>query len=325
MEEPPNRSEEGDSYLNLSFNKPHINALNELTLVGKLITHKTINFKATIAILSVAWELGPNISFQSLDRNTFSCTFKREEDRDRIIRTGPWAVKGAVLVLTIWRPELSLDEIDLKWCPFWVQIFDLPSNRMNEDNAGKISDYIGRYLHLEDDPLPHCAHRFLRIRFSVNSASPLVPGCHIKKEDGTRKWISFKYERLPEFCYSCGLLDHMESACTSTWSNLDTGRPQCRLYGVWLRAGSAGGQNAHQGKSLGTPGATRENLRPSSSLLSQKPKLANRTCTCPLNTTHLLPAPPAASQTSINPRAPSHDISNTQVNSTLPNLYNSQN
>lgn len=83
-----------------------------LTLVGKVLSDKKINFTAINAILSTSWDMGPNVQITALDQNVVSCSFTYLEDRDRILGMGPWAVKGFVLNLLRWPPHLHLDEIN---------------------------------------------------------------------------------------------------------------------------------------------------------------------------------------------------------------------
>lgn len=42
----------------------------------------------------------------------------------------------------------------------------------------------------------------------LNVTKRLVSRKRITIEGGECKWVNFKYERLPNFCYKCGLLSH---------------------------------------------------------------------------------------------------------------------
>ena len=49
--------------------------------------------------------------------------------------------------------------------------------------------------------------------------------------EGGKFWVTFKYERLPNFCFLCGKMGHDDKHCpeTSDWHNTP------RQYGDWLR------------------------------------------------------------------------------------------
>ena len=62
---------------------------------------------------------------------------------------------------------------------------------------------------------------------------PIQKGGYVADREGERCWVTFRYERLPIFCYYCGKLGHDKKHCPS-------GSPkQCfdRQYGEWLKAG----------------------------------------------------------------------------------------
>ena len=44
-------------------------------------------------------------------------------------------------------------------------------------------------------------------------------GRKINMEDGEARWVHFKYERLPNFCYRCGLLEHDLKDCLENLGN----------------------------------------------------------------------------------------------------------
>ena len=88
--------------------------------------------------------------------------------------------------------------------------------------------------------------KFLRVRMQIDVTKKIVRGKRIvtKKimrgkriviEGREQRWISFKYERLPNFCYHCGLLSHGLKDCeerNGVNEQLDLSKLQ---YEVWLR------------------------------------------------------------------------------------------
>ena len=96
------------------------------------------------------------------------CSFKFMSDKDRILKAGPWFVKGCLVVLKEWSPELGFHEIDFSTFLIWVQVHNLPRDQMNLENASKIGNFIGRFLHWS-----HNTGKFLRIRVDIKISKAL--------------------------------------------------------------------------------------------------------------------------------------------------------
>lgn len=45
---------------------------------------------------------------------------------------------------------------------------------------------------------------YFRVRVEANISKPLLCGVYLRIQDGSRKWITFSYERMPLYCYLCG-------------------------------------------------------------------------------------------------------------------------
>lgn len=73
---------------------------------------------------------------------------------------------------------------------------------------------------------------YLRVRTMVNLQKPLSHGFWIKRNSSQSTWVEFKYERLSDFCYRCGRIEHEEKSCSYLVAMIGRGR----VYGKWLRA-----------------------------------------------------------------------------------------
>nr|POE81554.1 hypothetical protein CFP56_18702 [Quercus suber] len=60
-------------------------------------------------------------------------------------------------------------------------------------------------------------------------------GQKINIEKGEARWVHFKYERLPNFCYRCGLLEHDLKECPKSVGNDKGDEREDFQYGAWLR------------------------------------------------------------------------------------------
>jgi len=77
--------------------------------------------------------------------------------------------------------------------------------------------------------------RCLRVRVHLSVTKKLVQGKKITVEGGESRWVNFKYERLPNFCYQCGLLSHALKDCPDQGKCINQSENEGLQYGAWLR------------------------------------------------------------------------------------------
>lgn len=89
-----------------------------------------------------------------------------------------------------------------------------------------------KILQLREDK--HLGTKFFRFRALVDVSKPLQQTLGIGTPDGTTHAGLLKYERLPNFCFSCGLVGHRFRACpTAPSESLDVENSN---YGAWMGA-----------------------------------------------------------------------------------------
>ena len=111
--------------------------------------------------------------------------------------------------------------MELKWSPFWIQIFNLPLMSRTKETSWAIGSSLGTAMEVDvPDSGVHWG-KCLRVRVQIDATKRLVRGKRITIEGGKSRWVQFKYERLPNFCYRCGPLSHALKDCPAS---LDNGR-----------------------------------------------------------------------------------------------------
>ncbi|PON50145.1 Zinc finger, CCHC-type [Trema orientale] len=140
------------------------------------------------------------------------------------------------MLLQVWNPDLSFDELDLGVSTFWVQIHGLPRNCVSEENALKIRSRLSK---VEDIDVVKGFSKFARVRVDIDIENPFPAGFFYENEKEKVRWISFRYERLAGLCYKCGLLGHSSKNCKI--SKVETLTHEAlgiivQLYGPWIRA-----------------------------------------------------------------------------------------
>ncbi|KAJ9147920.1 hypothetical protein P3X46_030034 [Hevea brasiliensis] len=171
-------------------------------------------------------------------QNIFLFTFSHERDKDRVLDGIPWLINNALIVLKQWLPNLKLAEVDFSSSPFWVQVHGLPINQMTTQNARLIGNLFKNLLDIDmasndDVSIGSC----IRLRVEVDITKPMLEGFTNKRPDGSLERVRFRFERLPDLCYMCGLLDHQIQTCSNisrVTSVENQGKRQ--EYGPWMRA-----------------------------------------------------------------------------------------
>lgn len=152
----------------------------------------------------------------------------------------PWCFDQHLLVLN----ELSGNEqpakVPLTLSPFWVCIYHLPFNCRADEDIRPITAALGSVLCIEPDGLGLNNYRRVKVLLDINQ--PLRRIQKVKGKDGSVLSIEFKYERLPFFCFLCGIIGHGEKDCPNT----DDDPQNCNFgLGLWLKASPRKGRSRY--------------------------------------------------------------------------------
>ncbi|KAL5775614.1 hypothetical protein ACOSP7_013171 [Xanthoceras sorbifolium] len=119
---------------------------------------------------------------------------------------------------------------------FWVQLFNVPLMCMNRRTAKMLAGMIGEVV---DVPIEskNCWGKFIRVKVEIDVSKPLKKGLRVWLEEfDIIITVPIKYERLPDFCYGCGLMGHSVRECMDKEARRFVMESAFPKFGSWLRA-----------------------------------------------------------------------------------------
>ena len=176
--------------------------------------------------------MGSELRIVEVGSNILQFKFSSSYQRDWVENSGPWNFENNLLLLCRWRKGLTIKNIVFTHSPFWVQLWGLPFELMSEEVGQDIGRSLGRLIEVDKRACQSDQTKFMRIRVDLPIDKPLRRGGNVVSKDGEKFWIHFKYERLPTFCFLCGMLGHDDKHCQIPTDQQGTPKQ----YGECLRA-----------------------------------------------------------------------------------------
>ncbi|GLU07189.1 hypothetical protein SLE2022_241560 [Rubroshorea leprosula] len=211
-------------------------------LIGAVLIRKRYNMEAMENTLVGIWRPVKGLHMRVLGSNLFAFYFFHPVDMQRVLAAGPWRFVNHVMVLKEASAGEQVSRLELFEVPFWTQIHGLPPDRMTEATGKRIGGEIGRLVEVDAGEGDAWGVEYIRVRVFIDVRKPLRRGISLSLLSGLI-WVDFRYERLPNFCYCCGMLDHIEWDCELALEMESSGRID-RPYGEKLRAVPKRGQQA---------------------------------------------------------------------------------
>jgi len=208
-------------------------------LVGKLLADRLIGKNAIRSTLIKGWRSARNTSFTNLGDNMFLIEFEHFLEKDRILEGHPWVFEGNLFSVEEFNGTVAPSSLEFDKVLIWVRMFQLPLSCMSETMGVQLGSSVGQVVEVETEEDGVGWGEYLWVCIRVDLSKPLVRR-RMLKLNGISTWIAFQYEKLPKFCFQCGMVLHGMGGCLNL---REAGRkgilPQVQ-FGVWLRADGFG-------------------------------------------------------------------------------------
>lgn len=203
-------------------------------IVGKLLSERLVSKETIRSTLLSWWRPKGTLTFKILGGNLFLIEFEEARDKARVLEGRPWDFEGYLFLVEDFDGRISPSELTFDRASFWVRMTNLPLACMEREVDFKLGASVGRVEEVDTDKDGVGWGEFLRVKINIDLYKPLSRSRMIKF-DGKSRLVGFKFERLPKFCYHCGVICHGVEGClkrSMLWNQ------EVSQFGPWLCANS---------------------------------------------------------------------------------------
>ncbi|MBA0600360.1 hypothetical protein Gorai_006548, partial [Gossypium raimondii] len=129
----------------------------------------------------------------------------------------------------------GMDSYEFRLVPFWVRIYNIPIKLMDRQTALDVGNAIGVLVAIDGNDRFGGWIEFIRIKVKIDIEKPLRRVVRFVDKDGSETIGLIKYERLPDFCFSCGIIGHTLKTCTTKVDEEELNDMYLQ-FGSWMRA-----------------------------------------------------------------------------------------
>ncbi|XVF47222.1 hypothetical protein PTKIN_Ptkin03bG0092200 [Pterospermum kingtungense] len=98
--------------------------------LGKMLIHKPYRIEGMKAVFRKIWRLESSLTIQDVGDHMFVFQFEDDLEKDRVLMKQPWAFNKSLLLLQEFDGMCFPKDVEMYWCPFWMQVHGLPIGLM---------------------------------------------------------------------------------------------------------------------------------------------------------------------------------------------------
>lgn len=219
----------------ISLSKSKNLTSKEYVLAVKFLTKRALNVEAIRQTFKSLWRSRKEFKIREAGDHVLLFVFELESDAKRVLAIEPWSFDKHIVLFQHYDASAPARTLRFTKVKFWVQIHGLPMRMLDPETAIELGETI-RQVSPSVNSKEMIGGDFLWIRVEVDVSKPLCRGRIVVLENDREIWVSFKYEKLSNFCYWCGMVSHDEKECEVWLSSKGTISMTNREYGAWLRA-----------------------------------------------------------------------------------------
>lgn len=140
----------------------------ESSIACKILTLKTINGDVFSVIMPRIWGIKGAVRVEKARKNTFICKFRRQRDKIRITKGGPWSYDDVIIKIDEPKANSYVEDLEFKLVSFWIHFHKLPRVCYCKKHAIPLGNSIGEFEAAESDGNDKMEGMSLRVKVKIN-------------------------------------------------------------------------------------------------------------------------------------------------------------
>ena len=121
------------------------------------------------------WHTKKGFEVRDMGNHRVFFLFAEESDVNKVLLGKPWSFDKYLVVLCRYDDDSSLRRLHFDTAKFWVQVHNLPIQRMVTEMAENLCKSVGRVIHSNDRSETECGD-FMQVRVEIDVHKPLCRG-----------------------------------------------------------------------------------------------------------------------------------------------------
>ena len=230
-----NLSQTAEESTKLSLTKSKNLRRKEYVLVAKFLTKRALNVEAIRRTFKPLWRARNEFKIREAGDHILLIVFELETDVERVLAQEPWSFDKRLILFQRYDYSILAKHLRFTKIMFWVQIHGLPMRMLDSKTTIKLGETLGEVSTKETEK-EMVGGDFVQVRVKIDVSKPLSQGRRIVLDEDIETWVSFKYEKLTNFCYWCGMVSHEEKECKIWLARKGPNSHEQQEYGAWLWA-----------------------------------------------------------------------------------------
>ncbi|KAF4383478.1 hypothetical protein G4B88_000178 [Cannabis sativa] len=221
-------------------NEEQVAEFGEKSLVGRIVSKQSVSVGLFKTMFSRMWKSIGEWKVKSLNDDKeyqyFGLSFNSRAEAKRTLEKQPWLFNGGMLMLEEWPTSGQWRDARLDSVSCWVRMRGLPLKALTLNNIKQLGNMAGKVEDIVwNNPQQIFLNGYVRVKIGFSIQREVFVGRYIPV-DGGKRWVQFKFDKLPLLCFKCGFWGHDQSVCTKALvMEMNSQGTPVPKYGQWLK------------------------------------------------------------------------------------------